>query len=53
MIQMVTVFKRSIRKSGGTAAITVPPVLIENLGWKIGQEVKIYQDDGRLIIEKA
>lgn len=53
MIVMVTMFKRTIRKSGGTVAVTIPPVLIENLGWKIGDEIKIYQDDGRLIIEKV
>ena len=50
---LVTVkFKRTIRQSGGSAAIAVPPELLEALNWKIGDSVEIYIDDQKLIIKK-
>jgi len=46
-------FKYKIRKSGGTSAITVPEELLGALNWKLGDNVIIFIDGVRLIVEKA
>jgi AbrB family looped-hinge helix DNA binding protein len=46
-------FDREIRQSGGSAAITVPKEILRTLGWKIGDQVELYVDDHRIVIEKA
>jgi len=43
-------FKRRIRKSGGSAAVVIPPELLNALKWKIGDEVLIYIENGKLVI---
>lgn len=49
----VVKFKRKIRQSGGTSAITVPEELLEALNWKLGDEVNIFIEEERLVVEKA
>lgn len=49
----VVKFKRKIRVSGGTSAITVPEELLEALNWKLGDEVTIFIDGDRLVVEKS
>ncbi len=46
-------FNRKIRQSGGSAAIAVPPELLNALNWKIGDEIVVYADEQKLIIKKA
>jgi antitoxin component of MazEF toxin-antitoxin module len=45
-------FKRTIRKSGGSAAIAIPPEILNALKWKIGDIVEIYAEDQKLTIKK-
>ena len=49
----VVKFKRKIRKSGGTSAITVPEELLEALNWKLGDTVNTFIEEDRLVVEKA
>lgn len=49
----VVKFKRKIRQSGGTSAITVPEELLGALNWKLGDEVTIFIEEERLVVEKA
>ncbi|MGA2681879.1 MAG: AbrB/MazE/SpoVT family DNA-binding domain-containing protein [Candidatus Bathyarchaeia archaeon] len=46
-------FNRTIRQSGGSAAIAVPPELLNALNWKIGDPVELYADEQKLIIKKV
>jgi len=46
-------FTRAIRQSGGSAAIAVPPELLNALNWKIGDQVELYADDQKLVIKKV
>jgi len=46
-------FRRKIRQSGGSSAIVIPPEILEHLDWKIGDQIEIYTDNGRIIIEKS
>jgi antitoxin component of MazEF toxin-antitoxin module len=46
-------FKRTIRKSGGSAAIAIPPELLNALNWKIGHVVELYAEEQKLIVKKA
>ena len=48
----VVKFKRTIRKSGGSAAIAIPPEVLDALGWKIGDTVEIYAEEQNVIIKK-
>jgi antitoxin component of MazEF toxin-antitoxin module len=48
----VVKFKRTIRKSGGSAAIAIPPEVLDALGWKIGDIVEIYAEEQNVIIKK-
>ncbi len=45
-------FKRTIRRSGGSAAIAVPPEILMALGWQIGNTVELYIDNQKMVIEK-
>ena len=45
-------FKRAIRKSGGSAAIAIPPEVLKALKWKIGDVVEIYAEEQKIIIKK-
>jgi len=45
-------FKRTIRKSGGSAAIAIPPEILNALNWKIGDIVELYAEDRKLAIKK-
>jgi antitoxin component of MazEF toxin-antitoxin module len=49
----VVKFKRTIRRSGGSAAIAVPPEMLNALNWKIGDLVELYADEQKLIIKKV
>jgi len=46
-------FKRKIRQTGATSAITLPKELLEALGWEQGTEVLLSVNDKSIIIEKA
>lgn len=48
----VVKFNRTIRQSGGSAAIAVPPELLTALNWKIGENVELYADEEKLVIRK-
>jgi antitoxin component of MazEF toxin-antitoxin module len=48
----VVKFNRSIRKSGGSAAIAVPTELMKALNWKIGENVELFADEEKLVIKK-
>jgi antitoxin component of MazEF toxin-antitoxin module len=48
----VVKFKRTIRKSGGSAAIAIPPEVLNALGWKIGDTVEIHAGEQNVIIKK-
>jgi antitoxin component of MazEF toxin-antitoxin module len=45
-------FQRTLRRAGGTIAVTIPPEIQKALGLKAGQRVDIYiTDERRMIIE--
>lgn len=46
-------FNRTIRQSGGSASIAIPPELLNALNWKIGDRVELYVDEPKLIIKKV
>ena len=54
MVYPIT-FKRTIRRSGGSAMVALPPEIMEGLGWDLGDEVTISvtQDKAILIEKKA
>jgi len=45
-------FKRIIRKSGGSAAIVIPPEVLNALEWKIGDIVEVYAEEQKIIVKK-
>jgi antitoxin component of MazEF toxin-antitoxin module len=49
----VVKFKRTIRRSGGSAAIAVPPEILNALNWKIGDSVELYADGEKLVVERV
>jgi len=48
-------FKRKIRTSGGASAITIPPEIMTNLGWKLGDELdlEVYLEEGIAILRRT
>ena len=51
---MVTVkFRRTIRQSGGSAAIAIPPEILAALSWKVGDPVELYAEEQKLIVRKS
>ena len=46
-------FQRTIRRSGGSAAIAVPPEILNALNWKIGDLVEMYANEEKLIVKKV
>jgi antitoxin component of MazEF toxin-antitoxin module len=46
-------FKRRIRKSGGSAAIAIPPELLNALNWKIGDAIELHAQEQELIVKKT
>jgi len=46
-------FKRKIRKWGDSLIFSIPPEILDTLTLKKGDEVIIYVDDERMIVEKA
>ena len=46
-------FRRKIRKSGGSAAIVIPPEILDALKWKVGDEVEIYAENQKIIVSKT
>jgi antitoxin component of MazEF toxin-antitoxin module len=49
----VVKFNRTIRQSGRSAAVAVPPELMNALNWKIGENVEIFADEEKLVIKKS
>lgn len=45
-------FKRTIRRSGGSSAIAVPPEIMAALNWKVGDVVELYAEEQKLIVKK-
>jgi antitoxin component of MazEF toxin-antitoxin module len=45
-------FRRTIRKSGGSAAIAIPPEILIALNWKIGDVVELYAEDQKFIVKR-
>jgi len=43
-------FLRTVRRSGGTLAVTIPPELQRAIGMKEGQPVEIYLSADRKIV---
>jgi antitoxin component of MazEF toxin-antitoxin module len=50
---VVVRFKRTIRQSGGSAAIAIPPEILVALSWKVGDTVELYADEQKMVITKA
>jgi antitoxin component of MazEF toxin-antitoxin module len=46
-------FKRTIRQSGGSAAVAIPPEILHAMGWKVGDVVELYAEEQKLIIKKT
>jgi len=46
-------FKRLIRRGGGSANVALPPEIIQALGWKIGDTVEIWAENGSVIVKKV
>ena len=48
------IFKRYLRRAGGTLAVCIPPDAAENLDWKEGDELtlEIYPEDKTIIIKR-
>lgn len=53
MHMVVVRFKRTIRQSGGSAAIAIPPEILNALSWKVGDAVEVYAEEQKLIVKKA
>jgi len=50
---VVVKFRRTIRRSGGSAAIAIPPEVLNALNWKIGDLVELYAEEQKLVVKKA
>jgi len=50
---VVVRFRRTLRQSGGSAAIAIPPEILNALDWKVGDVVELYADEQKLILKKA
>ena len=46
-------FKRTLRKSGQSLVITIPPELLEAYNLREGDELEIYSKNGLIALEKA
>lgn len=49
---VVVRFKRTIRQSGGSAAIAIPPEILSALGWKVRDAVELYAEEQKLIVKR-
>lgn len=49
----IVIFKRKIRKSGGSASIAIPPEVLEALQWKIGDAIELFPTGQEMIIRKS
>jgi len=49
---VVVRFRRTIRRSGGSAAIAIPPEVLEALNWKVGEVVELYPEEQKLVVKK-
>lgn len=45
-------FRRTTRRSGGSASIALPPEIIEALSWKIGDIVEIWAENSTVMVKK-
>ena len=45
-------FERTIRRSGGSAAVAIPPEMLKALNWKIGNTVEMYIENQTLVITR-
>jgi len=52
-IIVVFKFKRTIRRSGGSAAIAIPPEVLSALNWKVGDVIEIYLEEQKLVVKKV
>jgi bifunctional DNA-binding transcriptional regulator/antitoxin component of YhaV-PrlF toxin-antitoxin module len=50
---VVVKFRRTIRRSGGSAAIAIPPEVLNALSWKIGDLVELYPEEQKLVVKKG
>ncbi len=46
-------FRRTIRQSGGSAAIAIPPEILNALNWKVGDVVELYADEQKVVLKKV
>ena len=46
-------FKMTLVKIGNSMRITIPKPIVDTLALKAGEELSLYMDDSRIIIEKA
>ena len=46
-------FKRHIRMSGRSAAVSIPPELLDALGLKIGDAVELFIEDEKLVLKRS
>jgi len=52
-ILVVVKFRRTIRQSGGSAAIAIPPEVLNALSWKVGDVVELYAEEQKLVVKKV
>jgi hypothetical protein len=50
---VIVKFRRTIRQSGGSAAIAIPPEVLNALSWKIGDLVELYPEEQKLVVQKG
>lgn len=46
-------FDRTIRRSGRSSVVAIPPELMKALSWTVGDQVQLSATDKGILIEKA
>lgn len=48
------IFERKLRTSGGTAAVSIPPNIVKNIGWKLGDDLilEVYLQTRMIIVRQ-
>ena len=51
--QMNFRIKVASRRSGGSAAIAIPPEVLSALNWKVGDVIEIYLEGQELVVKRV
>jgi len=48
------IFERKLRTSGGTAAVSIPPNIVKNIGWELGDDLilEVYLQTRMIIVRQ-